>query len=213
MSEHFACCRYGIMGIGAVCHTLNPRLSPADIMYIADHGQDKLILADLTFLPILGRIYKQLPQLQGIVVLTDRWAGERAGALFAAVPSSPLWWAARAGCRAGCRLRESVCVNLRRVFAFLEHNQQLLPRVLFVHAVTSTLGCVHCVLRLPLRTTTGSTCRSPHQTCLPTCCATRSSWTRPCHMRVASTGRSWMKTAPQASATPGAVGSAQAASG
>jgi fatty-acyl-CoA synthase len=60
------------MGIGAICHTLNPRLSPADICYIADHGQDKLILVDLTFLPILGRIYKQLPKLKGIVVLTDR---------------------------------------------------------------------------------------------------------------------------------------------
>jgi acyl-CoA synthetase (AMP-forming)/AMP-acid ligase II len=33
------CCRYGIMGIGAVCHTLNPRLSDSDIAYIADHGQ------------------------------------------------------------------------------------------------------------------------------------------------------------------------------
>lgn len=78
------------MGIGAVCHTLNPRLSPADICYIANHSQDKLILADLTFLPILGRIHKQLPQLQGIIVLTDRWAGGRAGTLFAAGLSSPL---------------------------------------------------------------------------------------------------------------------------
>lgn len=33
------CRRYGIMGIGAVCHTLNPRLSDSDIAYIADHGQ------------------------------------------------------------------------------------------------------------------------------------------------------------------------------
>jgi acyl-CoA synthetase (AMP-forming)/AMP-acid ligase II len=31
--------RYGIMGIGAVCHTLNPRLSDSDITYIANHGQ------------------------------------------------------------------------------------------------------------------------------------------------------------------------------
>lgn len=98
------------MGIGAVCHTLNPRLSPADIRYIADHGQDKLILTDLTFLPILGRIHKQLPQLQGIVVLTDRWArGGRAGALFAAVSCSPLEGRQRklvAGLAAG---RERAC--------------------------------------------------------------------------------------------------------
>lgn len=62
------------MGIGAVCHTLNPRLSDSDIAYIAAHGQDRVILADTTFLPILGRIWQQLPGLQAIVVLTDRWA-------------------------------------------------------------------------------------------------------------------------------------------
>ncbi|WIA41363.1 hypothetical protein OEZ86_004955 [Tetradesmus obliquus] len=63
---------YGIMGIGAVCHTLNPRLSDSDIAYIADHGQDRIILADTTFLPILGRIWQQLPLLEAVVVLTDR---------------------------------------------------------------------------------------------------------------------------------------------
>eukprot|EP00775_Hariotina_reticulata_P012260 gene12260-12398_t len=63
---------YGIMGIGAVCHTLNPRLSDGDIAYIAAHGEDKFILVDLTFLPTLGRIWQQLPNLQGIIVLTDR---------------------------------------------------------------------------------------------------------------------------------------------
>jgi hypothetical protein len=60
------------MGIGGVCHTLNPRLSDADISYIADHGQDKVILVDLTFLPIIGRIWQQLPQVKAFVVLTDR---------------------------------------------------------------------------------------------------------------------------------------------
>jgi fatty-acyl-CoA synthase len=60
------------MGIGAVCHTLNPRLSDADISYIANHGQDKIILVDLTFLPIIGRIWKELPGVKAFVVLTDR---------------------------------------------------------------------------------------------------------------------------------------------
>lgn len=60
------------MGIGAVCHTLNPRLSDADIAYIASHGQDKVILVDLTFLPIMGRIWKQLQGVKALVVLTDR---------------------------------------------------------------------------------------------------------------------------------------------
>eukprot|EP00879_Flechtneria_rotunda_P013367 GHRR01013957.1.p1 GENE.GHRR01013957.1~~GHRR01013957.1.p1 ORF type:complete len:477 (+),score=139.27 GHRR01013957.1:1442-2872(+) len=60
------------MGIGAVCHTLNPRLSDRDIAYIADHGQDKFIMVDTTFLPIISRILKRLPNVQGIIVLTDR---------------------------------------------------------------------------------------------------------------------------------------------
>lgn len=60
------------MGMGAVCHTLNPRLSDGDIAYIANHGQDKVILVDLTFLPIITRIHKQLPLLQAVVLLTDR---------------------------------------------------------------------------------------------------------------------------------------------
>jgi hypothetical protein len=34
--------------------------------------QDRIILADTTFLPILGRIWKQLPLLEAVVVLTDR---------------------------------------------------------------------------------------------------------------------------------------------
>ncbi|KAF8064630.1 alkK [Scenedesmus sp. PABB004] len=63
---------YGIMGIGAVCHTLNPRLSDEDIRYIADHGQDKVILADVTFLPVLARIAGSLPRLEAVVLLTDR---------------------------------------------------------------------------------------------------------------------------------------------
>lgn len=63
---------YGIMGLGAVCHTLNPRLSDRDITYIADTGDDKFILADYTLLPTILKIAPQLPKLQGIIVLTDR---------------------------------------------------------------------------------------------------------------------------------------------
>lgn len=71
---------HGIMGSGLVCHTLNPRLSDADIAYIAHHGEEAVILADLTFLPILGRIWQQLPRLRHIVVLTDRQHMPGAGA-------------------------------------------------------------------------------------------------------------------------------------
>ncbi|PXA75200.1 fatty-acyl-CoA synthase, partial [Caulobacter sp. D4A] len=63
---------YGIMGVGAVCHTLNPRLFPEQIAWIADHGGDKLIFTDLTFLPIIAGIIPRLPNVEHVVVFTDR---------------------------------------------------------------------------------------------------------------------------------------------
>ncbi len=63
---------YGIMGIGAVCHTLNPRLFPEQIAWIADHAGDRLIFTDLTFLPIIAAILPRLPQVEYVVVFTDR---------------------------------------------------------------------------------------------------------------------------------------------
>src|SRR3712207_63614 len=62
---------YGIMGIGAVCHTLNPRLFPEQLVYIINHAEDRLILADVTFLPLLAAILDKCPSVTGVVVLTD----------------------------------------------------------------------------------------------------------------------------------------------
>ena len=44
---------YAIMGIGAVCHTLNPRLFPDQLCYIIGHAEDSVLLTDLTFLPTI----------------------------------------------------------------------------------------------------------------------------------------------------------------
>jgi fatty-acyl-CoA synthase len=63
---------YGIMGIGAVCHTLNPRLFPEQIAWIADHAGDRVIFADLTFLPIIAAILPRLPSVEYVVVFTDK---------------------------------------------------------------------------------------------------------------------------------------------
>ena len=52
---------YGIMGIGAVYHTLNPRLFPEQIAWIMNHAEDKLLFVDLTFLPI---VEKSLPRVK-----------------------------------------------------------------------------------------------------------------------------------------------------
>jgi fatty-acyl-CoA synthase len=43
---------YGIMGIGAICHTVNPRLFPDQIAWIINHAEDRVVMTDLTFIPI-----------------------------------------------------------------------------------------------------------------------------------------------------------------
>ena len=62
---------YGIMGIGAVCHTLNPRLFAEQLCYIINHAEDKVLLTDLTFLPMLLENRPKMPTVKHIVVLTD----------------------------------------------------------------------------------------------------------------------------------------------
>jgi fatty-acyl-CoA synthase len=62
---------YGIMGMGAVCHTLNPRLFAEQLVYIINHAEDRVIFTDLTFTPILAGIRDQIPTVKQIVVLTD----------------------------------------------------------------------------------------------------------------------------------------------
>ena len=42
---------YGVMGIGAVCHTLNPRLFAEQLVYIINHAEDRIILADAVCAP------------------------------------------------------------------------------------------------------------------------------------------------------------------
>ena len=62
---------YGIMGIGAVCHTLNPRLFPEQLAYIINHAGDKIIFVDLTFIPLLEAVLPHCPSVERVVVLTD----------------------------------------------------------------------------------------------------------------------------------------------
>ncbi|RZU36858.1 fatty-acyl-CoA synthase [Fluviicoccus keumensis] len=63
---------FGVSGIGAVTHTINPRLFPEQIIYIVNHAQDRFIFVDLTFLPLLEAVHDKLPKVEGYVVLTDR---------------------------------------------------------------------------------------------------------------------------------------------
>ena len=62
---------YAITGIGAVCHTVNPRLFPDQIAWIINHAEDRIVLVDLTFVPLLETLADRLPSVETYVVLTD----------------------------------------------------------------------------------------------------------------------------------------------
>lgn len=62
---------YGVSGMGAVCHTINPRLFPEQIVYIVNHAEDKYIFMDLTFVPLIEKLVGQLPGVKGFVIMTD----------------------------------------------------------------------------------------------------------------------------------------------
>ena len=62
---------YAISGIGAVCHTINPRLFDDQIVFIVNHAADRLLFVDATFLPLVERLAPQLPANCRIVPMTE----------------------------------------------------------------------------------------------------------------------------------------------
>jgi len=62
---------YGITGVGAVYHTINPRLFPEQIAYIAGHAEDRLMFLDTTFVPLIEKLQDKLPTIERYVILTD----------------------------------------------------------------------------------------------------------------------------------------------
>ena len=70
---------FAVSGMGAVCHTLNPRLFPEQMLYILRHAGDVLLLCDLTFLPLAEKLAPQCPELRGVVALADAECLARSG--------------------------------------------------------------------------------------------------------------------------------------
>ncbi|MBL8589225.1 MAG: long-chain-fatty-acid--CoA ligase [Methylobacteriaceae bacterium] len=62
---------YAITGMGAVYHTINPRLFPDQIAWIANHAEDRILMTDLTFVPLLEALADKLPTVRRYVVFTD----------------------------------------------------------------------------------------------------------------------------------------------
>ncbi len=80
---------YAVMGMGAVCHTLNPRLFPDQLCYIINHAEDKILIVDATFLPMLAEHRAKMETVKAIIVLGDE-ALVRASAIPDALASESL---------------------------------------------------------------------------------------------------------------------------
>ena len=63
---------YAVSGSGAVLHTLNPRLHPDQVVYIADHAEDQVLCFDLTFLPLVEAIAGRVKTIKKFVAMTSR---------------------------------------------------------------------------------------------------------------------------------------------
>ena len=62
---------FGIMGNGAIYHTLNPRLFADQIAYIVNHAEDDIMFVDLTFIPIVEALQDRIATVRKYIVLTD----------------------------------------------------------------------------------------------------------------------------------------------
>jgi fatty-acyl-CoA synthase len=89
---------YGAVGIGAVLHTLNPRLFPEQIVYIANHAADEVLFADPACAPLLAEILPQCPTIRRVIFMsapeatpTTPFAAESYETWVAGRPSDAAW--------------------------------------------------------------------------------------------------------------------------
>src|SRR5580704_15001133 len=63
---------YAAPGMGAICHTINPRLHPDDIGFIVGHARDKVLFVDVSFAPLIGMIADKIKDhVRDVVMLCD----------------------------------------------------------------------------------------------------------------------------------------------
>jgi fatty-acyl-CoA synthase len=90
---------FGVPSGGFVCHTINPRLFPEQLVYIINHAEDEVLFIDSTFVPLVAAIRSELTTVKHIVLL-EAEVGEAAEALpgivayddlLAAAPAEYTW--------------------------------------------------------------------------------------------------------------------------
>jgi acyl-CoA synthetase (AMP-forming)/AMP-acid ligase II len=62
---------YGVGGLGAVFHTINPRLHPDQVAWILNHAEDRIVAFDATFLPLVEAIADRCPTVEHWLVMID----------------------------------------------------------------------------------------------------------------------------------------------
>ena len=62
---------FGVSGSGRVLHTLNPRLHPDQVVWIANHAEDAVLCFDMTFLPLVKAVHARCTTIKHFVALCD----------------------------------------------------------------------------------------------------------------------------------------------
>ena len=62
---------YAVSGIGAVLHTINPRLHPDQVAWVANHAEDSILMFDITFAELVADLAARMPTVKTLVALTD----------------------------------------------------------------------------------------------------------------------------------------------
>ena len=63
---------YGIPGVGAVNHNLNPRLFSEQLIYIINHANDKILILDLDLVPIIEKVIDECPKVEKLIILCSK---------------------------------------------------------------------------------------------------------------------------------------------
>lgn len=63
---------YGVAGGGFICHTINPRLHPEQLIYIVNHAEDKVLFLDRTFLPAAAQLGEHFKTVEHVILMGPR---------------------------------------------------------------------------------------------------------------------------------------------
>src|SRR5262249_22751086 len=84
---------FGVSGMGAVCHTINPRLFVEQIIYVINHAEDVVVFFDLAFIDLVHSLMPQCPTVEAWIYL-----GEAFDARIVGVKGFPSYEGFLSGC-------------------------------------------------------------------------------------------------------------------